>query len=183
VELTLSRLSPDSLHDFLDYFDHRAFLDNDDWAGCYCQAYLNPPQTDQEEIFGPGKARQAACDRIATNQMDGYLAYSNGKVVGWCAAGQSKLFQALPDATDTLARIICFNVDPSFRQQGLAGKLLDLVIEDLITRGFAAIEAAPSTEPTSQLSFQGTVSMFEKRGFEKVMDLANSTVLMRLHTS
>lgn len=179
MEIRLERLTPGTLHDFLDYFDHRAFLNDEDWAGCYCQAYINPPDTDPELVFGEGKARQAACDRVNTGSMDGYLAFDGNKMIGWCAAGNSKLFQALPDAQDTLARIICFNVDPELRNQGIAGAMLDLVIEDLIERGFAAIEAAPSTEETSEKSFQGTVSMFTARDFEKVMDLPTGQTLMR----
>ena len=113
--------------------------------------------------------------------MGGYIAFQEDKVIGWCTAGESKLFAALPDAEDTLARIICFNIDPDLRQQGVAGVLLDLVIEDLIERGFAAIEAAPSIDETTERSFQGTVSMFSKRGFEQVMNLPTGQVLMRRH--
>jgi ribosomal protein S18 acetylase RimI-like enzyme len=179
VELRLERLNPETLHDFLDYFDHRAFLNDEDWAGCYCQAYLNPPGTDPESVFGEGKARQAVCDRVNSGTMDGYLAFDGDRMVAWCAAGNSKLYELLPDAEDTLARIICLNVDPDLRQQGIAGKMIDLVIDDLTARGFAAIEAGPSSDETSQKSFQGTVSMFATRGFEKVMDLPTGQVLMR----
>ena len=181
MELVLKRLEVETLDDFLDYFDHRAFLRDEDWAGCYCQAYLNPPDTNEEDVFGPGKARQAACDRVNTGRMDGYLVYTNDKVVGWCAAGKSMLYERLPDADDTLARIICFNVDPDLRQRGIANKMLDLVIDDLIQRGFAAVEAAPATNQTSDKSFQGTVAMFENRGFDKVVDLPTGQVLMRRH--
>jgi ribosomal protein S18 acetylase RimI-like enzyme len=179
VEIRLERLTTDSLHDFLDYFDHRAFLRDEDWAGCYCQAYLYPPSTPAEEIFGPGKARQAACDRVAEGKMDGYLAYSEQRVVGWCAAGQGKLFGSLPEAEDSLARIVCFNVDPDLRQQGLASTMLDLVLQDLEAREFTAVEAAPLATETSDRSFQGTVSMFSSRGFERVVDMPNGAVLMR----
>lgn len=179
MEIRIERLCPENLHDFLYYFDHRAFLNDDDWAGCYCQAYLNPPDTDPESVFGEGKARQAACDRINAGRMDGYLAFAGDRVVGWCAAGNSKLFELIPDAEDTLARIICFNVDPDLRKQGIAGAMLDLVIEDLISRGFAAIEAGPSQGEATEKSFQGTISMFAARGFEKVMDLPAGQVLMR----
>jgi len=181
VDIKLTRLSPDSLHDFLEYFDHRAFLNDEDWAGCYCQAYIHPPGTPEEEVFGEGKARQSACDMVEAGKMDGYLAFQDDKVIGWCAAGESKLFAALPDAEDTLARIICFNIDPDMRQQGVAGTMLDLVIEDLIERGFAAIEAAPSSNEANERSFQGTVSMFQKRGFEKIIELPTGQVLMRSH--
>lgn len=181
MELTIKRLTVETLHDFLDYFDHRAFLNDEDWAGCYCQAYLNPEGTDPESVFGEGKARQAACDRVNTGRMDGYLAFHGERMVGWCAAGNSKLYEALPGAEETLARIICFNVDPDLRHQGLASKMLDLIIEDLIKRGFAAIEAAPSNDDTSEKSFQGTHSMFSSRGFEKVMDLPTGQTLVRRH--
>lgn len=113
--------------------------------------------------------------------MDGYLAYTDNKVVGWCAAGNSKLFERLPDADDTLARIICFNIDPALRNQGIANKMLDLVIADLEKRGFAAVEAAPTLAETTERSFQGTVSMFESRGFDKIVEIPTNQVLMRKH--
>lgn len=181
MELKVKRLSVATLHDFLDYFDHRAFLRDDDWAGCYCQAFMHPPTTKEEDVFGPGKARQAACDLVTEGEMDGYLAYEGEKVIAWCAAGSSKLYRALPDADEKLARIICLNVDPDLRQRGIASELLDTVIKDLETRGFAAIEAAPSLSETSDKSFQGTVEMFSQRGFEKVTEINENQVLMRKH--
>ena len=111
--------------------------------------------------------------------MDGYLAYSEQRVVGWCAAGQGKLFGSLPEAEDSLARIVCFNVDPDLRQQGLASTMLDLVLQDLEAREFTSVEAAPLATETSDRSFQGTVSMFSSRGFERVVDMPNGAVLMR----
>ena len=179
MQIQLKRLNLESLHDFLDYFDHRAFLNDDDWAGCYCQAYLNSPDTNPEEIFGEGKARQAACDRVAAGNMDGYLAYEGERVIGWCAAASSLMFQALPGADERLARILCFNIDPEFRNRGLASQILDLVIEDLASRNFEAVEAAPRDEAFSERSFQGTPEMFQRRGFEEIMELDQGQVLMR----
>ena len=179
MDLEIKRLEIETLHDFLDYFDHRAFLNDEDWAGCYCQAYLHPPETNPEEIFGAGKARAVACRKVTEGSMDGYLAYSDRKVVGWCAAAESKMFQAIPGAEDRLARIICFNIDPDLRGQSLASKMLDLVLEDLEGLGFEAVEAAPRDEPFGPRSFQGTKEMFAKRGFEEIMDLSPGQTLMR----
>jgi ribosomal protein S18 acetylase RimI-like enzyme len=179
MTLTIKRLSTETLDEFLEYFDHRAFLNDEDWAGCYCQLYLAAPGTPEEDVFGPGKARAGACDKVASGKMDGYLGYKEGKVVGWCAAGSSMLYPAIPDAEDTLARVLCFNIDPDHRQQGVAGELLDLILQDLNDRGFAAVEAAPSIEPATARSFQGTVPMFTERGFEKVTELNENQVLMR----
>lgn len=179
MELVLKRLGTETLHDFLEYFDHRAFLNDEDWAGCYCQAYLHPPGTDAGEIFGEGRARAMACDKVVEGSMDGYLAYSEGKVVGWCAAAESKMFQAIPGAEDKLARIICFNIDPDLRGQSLASRMLDLILDDLEKRGFEAVEAAPRDEEFGPRSFQGTKDMFAKRGFDEIMELTPGQTLMR----
>ena len=45
-DLVMKRLSAQTLEDFLDYFDHRAFLDNSQWSGCYCQFYLGTADED-----------------------------------------------------------------------------------------------------------------------------------------
>jgi hypothetical protein len=41
------------------------------------------------------------------------------------------------------------------------------------------VEAAPSKESASAKSFQGTVAMFEERGFEKITEINANQVLMR----
>ena len=182
MDLELKRISVDSLHDFLDYFDHRAFLNDEDWAGCYCQAYLNEANDNGEEAWVEGAARQRACDRISSGAMDGYLAYNQGRVVGWCSAGSSKLYPGVPEAQESLAVIVCMNIDPDFRHQGLAGQIMDLVISDLTERGFAAVEATPHKNgDASDKSFRGTLSMYQSRGFEPVTELGELYVLMRKH--
>ena len=115
--------------------------------------------------------------------MDGYLAYENGKVVGWCAAGSSLMYPGLPGAQETVARILCFNVDPDQRGQGLSGRILDLILEDLKLRGFEAAEAGPNKDSYSIKSYRGSFDMFAKRGFEPVVDLEDGFVLVRKHLS
>jgi ribosomal protein S18 acetylase RimI-like enzyme len=181
-ELTFKRLSVDSLHDFLDYFDHEAFTDNEKWAGCYCQFYLNDPAKVGSQPTSKEGNRQSACDRVESGDMDGYLAYQDGKVVGWTAAGASSLFPGLPDANDRLARILCFVIHPEHRGEGVATGMLDHAIADLSARGFAAIEAAPYTAPEMQASnYRGHLSMYQKVGFEVVVDMGEFGVLVRKH--
>lgn len=171
--LILRRLSVETLDDFLDYFDHRAFLNDPNWSGCYCQFYLNDGTENSTDN------RQLACDRVQTGKMDGYLAYLDDQVVAWCAAANSLLFPMFPDSSEQLARILCFNVDPDRRGQHLAGQMLDLVLADLAERGFEAVEAAPSKSEYSNKTYRGSLSMFRKRGFEIVTDLDDSFVLVR----
>lgn len=181
-ELTFKRLTVDSLHDFLEYFDHTAFSDGSKWSGCYCQFYLNTDEYNDSKQATPESNRESACDRVESGHMDGYLAYQDGKVVGWTAAGASKLFPALPDADDKLARVLCFVIHPDHRGEGVATGLLEHAVKDLAERGFAAVEAAPYTQP-EQLAknYRGHLSMYKKAGFEEVVDMGEFGVLVRKH--
>lgn len=167
----IKALETEDLHGFLDFFDHRAFANDPDWDGCYCQTYLNSqPEWDGESDPKP-ILRQSACDNISDGKMQGYLAYEGDKVVGWCAAGESNLFNH-PDAEDRLARVICFVVDENFRGQGVANQLLEFAIRDLKVKGFAEIEARPAqAKDRSKENYRGPWALFEKHGFLKYRDL------------
>lgn len=187
VELRFEALSTETLHDFLDFFDHVAFNgSNEQWTGCYCQFYLNTPERIKEIQASPDTRpalnRESACSRIETGQMQGYLAYDKDELVGWVAAGESKLYPGIPDAQDKLARILCFVIHPKRRNEGIATSLLQHVVGDLRVRGFEAVESAPYTSVQKfEGNYRGTVSMFEKAGFELVTDMGEAGLLMRLH--
>ncbi|MEY2815808.1 MAG: hypothetical protein RJA78_384 [Actinomycetota bacterium] len=179
-DLELKRLSVDTLEDFLEYFDHRAFLDDKNWDGCYCQFYLGTPEVEGLSLEDKAKKNRAlACSRVETGAMDGYLVFQGSKVLGWCAAASSLLFPGLPGAEEKLARILCFNIDPDHRGQGVAGAMLDLVIEDLKQRQFEAVEAGPRTDSYGDKSYRGSKEMFLKRGFEEVANIGDGFVLVR----
>ena len=186
VELRIEALAVSNLHEFLEFFDHEAFNgSNEKWDGCYCQFYLNSAERNEAIKANPvTKAainRSDACTRVETGKMQGYLAFDGDQVVGWNLAGESLLFPEVPDANETLARMLCFVIHPKRRGEGIASAMLAHAVEDLRIRGFAAIEAAPyrATE-NFELNYRGTVSMFEKAGFEQVADLGDFGLLMRL---
>ena len=176
----LKRLSVATLDDFLDYFDHRAFLDNAEWSGCYCQFYLGTPDEDIPLDQKIDQNRKLACSRVETGAMEGYLLYSEDKVIAWCAAGSSMLYPDFPDAQELLARILCFNVDPDLRGQGVASALLNLVVADLAERGFEAVEAAPVTKVLpNRIPYRGTLTMFLSQGFTEVVSFPDNHTLVR----
>lgn len=177
--VNIKALETNDLHDFLDFFDHRAFANDPDWDGCYCQHFLAQPAWDGESDPKP-ILRQAACDNISHGKMQGYLAYENDQVVGWCAAGESKLFEQVPGAEDKLARIVCFVVDEDHRNQGIARSLLEYAIDDLTKKGFAEIEAFPCRpENKTKSNFRGPHHMYLQYGFENYRDMAEEGILVR----
>ena len=139
TELTFANLSVDTLHDFLNYFDHQAFEPGHKWSGCYCQFYLQNPSEGEAQTADSAGNRQSACDRVAAGEMQGYLAYEGTTVVGWCAAGASALFQGVPGAEEKLARMLCFVIHPAHRGKGVAKALMRHAIADFEARGFAAV--------------------------------------------
>jgi hypothetical protein len=58
--------------------------------------------------------------------------------------------------------------------------MLEHAVKDLGARGFAAIEAAPYIAPEMQASnYRGHLSMYQKTGFEVVVDMGKFGVLVR----
>src|SRR5262245_49039429 len=91
-------LAPDCLADYLDFFDHRAFTDNPQWAGCYCYfPYHDPKSSPEWQKRSAADNRQAACACIQSGHSQGYLAYDGDRVVGWCNAAPRLRYPMLND--------------------------------------------------------------------------------------
>ena len=161
------RLTPDELEGFLSFMGGPAFATNPQWAGCYCQFYLDSPDSqtpseDKEQIN-----RQKACDRISDGTMHGYLAFDGEKVIGWLAANKGNNFKMLPPTSETTARMLCFVVDKNHQRQGVASALLNFAVEDLGRQGFEIVEAAPlASDQFESWGYRGKLSTFIKAGFE-----------------
>jgi ribosomal protein S18 acetylase RimI-like enzyme len=180
-------LTPQRLPDFLDFFDHRAFVDNPKWQSCYCHF----PHADHANVVWKERTleqnRTASCERIARGTMDGWLAYAEGQTVGWCNAGARQLIAGLFDTVEPLAdrigAISCFVVAPAFRGQGLATALLQAACEGLHARGFEWAEAYPrSAAANAAEQHHGSLTMYRAAGFEIVAreDDGGLTVRKRL---
>ena len=194
--LTVLRLSPARQDDYLRFFDHErgpAFADNPEWARCYCHYYEVSPALDWKAFDGPMN-RAAMTARIATGEMDGYLAYDDGEVVGWMnAQPYAKLPHAcarmriaappLPVPAHEAAAIVCFVVAPARRRQGVARALLTAGVADLAARGLALVDAFPwNTEPGNERAadhYHGSLPLFAQAGFVPIAVHENVTVVRK----
>ena len=76
--------------------------------------------------------------------------------------------------------MLCFVIHPKRRGEGIATAVLAHAIEDLRIRGFSAIEAAPyKSVPNFDCNYRGTLSLYEKPGFDHVADLGDFGLLIR----
>ncbi len=109
----------------------------------------------------------------------GLIAYRGGSAVGWVSLGPREDYDRL-EHSRLLGRlderpvwsIVCFVVAKSARGEGIALALLDAAIAYAREHGATLLEAYPvdtgGTRIHSAYAYRGTLSMFERAGFEVV---------------
>ena len=156
MNLSIRKLTVELLDDWLFYFDKDAFSDNDEWCGCYCMCYHWNNALQKKRAWNCDKDcseynREQAIDFIKSGRMQGYLAYVDNEVVGWCNANDKKAYDnvnfnfadEVPDNGEKIKSIVCFSVSPKYRGCGVATALLKYVCEDAKNDGFDFVEAYP----------------------------------------
>ncbi len=188
-EITIRRLAPELLDDYLAFFDGPAFADNPDWAACYCFfPYADEAGVTDEGgdafLARPAQAnREAIIEAVRAGRAGGYLAYAEGRVVGWISAGARARYPQLARLPGDSARTgvtPCFTIDPAWRRRGVARALLEAAIEGLRAEGMVCLEAGPYTSPRDDAHrYKGTIELYESVGYERVADLPGGITLMQ----
>jgi len=163
--LTAARLA-----DFLAFFDGDAFADNPKWASCFCQCFYEDHSKLHWNSRTAAENRAAACRRIGEGTMQGFLAYREGRVVGWCNAAPRPLLHALdsepiPDGAHA-GTILCFLVTPAARGSGIATALLRGACDGLRVQGLRYVDANPRPDATGVgENHYGPLRMYLAAGF------------------
>ena len=171
-QLVVRELTPSLKDDFLHFFDAVAFADNPDWSDCYCSAYHFTNNK------GKAESRREASNLIEEDKMHGFLAYDNGKPVGWCNAaprssypGVQWLMSPGPEKYEKVGSIVCFVIGSTHRKQGVASQLLNAACNKFAQKGLEYAEAYPVKKPASAAwDFPGPLSMYLKNGFSTHRD-------------
>lgn len=177
-------LTPALEPDLVGFFEGDAFADNPKWASCYCQfLHVDHREVDWHRRTA-AENRAACCARVAAGRMPGYLAYRDGKVVGWCNAAPRTMLAAFDDEPDPdagrIGIIACFVVAKAHRRTGVARSLLEAACAGLAAQGLAFAEAMPKpgTEDDGANHF-GPLALFAAAGFVKVRDGEHGSVIVR----
>jgi ribosomal protein S18 acetylase RimI-like enzyme len=196
VSYRIERLTPALGADYLRFFDHEkgpAFADNPEWAKCYCHYYEVPVAVSWPSFDGPAN-RDAMAARIASGEMDGFLAYAGGDVVGWVnAQPYHKLVHAcarlkiaappLPVPAHDAAAIVCFVTAPEWRRRGVARALLEGALANFAARGIQVVDAFPwnvgPDDTAATDHYHGSPSMFSAAGFVEIARHDNVTVVRK----
>jgi GNAT superfamily N-acetyltransferase len=166
-------ITPESADDVGRFFDTDAFPDNPWWGACYCMFFplggkLNADWG--EEPWQENRLNQL--ERIRAGSTTGMLAYSGGRIVGWCNATARAEFPSMATGDDEgVASVVCFVVSPPYRGHRVATDLLDGVVRTFSDMGFQRLEGYPVRDATDQRrAFHGTVDLFAGAGFEVVSE-------------
>ena len=186
-ELEIRPLTPNLLEDYLDFFDNVAFADHPEWVQCYCMHFHHQSKWDDE----PHRSnRDRVIEHINAGAVQGYLAYSDGKVAGWCNANDKKNYAALkhnvkPEIWEAnkgkkVKSVVCFLVAPEMRGKGIATKLLERACADAQADGYDFIEGYPPAGACDMYAaHHGTVKLFEKFGFAIYKQIGNDCIMRK----
>ena len=186
-------LTPELHADYLDFFDHRAFTDDNPNGPCYCTS----PNQDEDEIkqmvsafksFGvKDTLRRYAADMLNKNKIQGYLAYDGELSVGWCNAADMESYAgfvpgfARKNACGKTVSIVCFEIAPEYRGMGIASALIDRVCKDAKSKGYAAVEGYPKlSDKRNDFDYQGPLQLYQKAGFAEAAREKGQAVMRKV---
>ena len=189
--IVIKPLTSELTADYLDFFDNRAFTDDNPNGPCYCTS----PNQDEENISRmvsefktngvKETLRKYAVEMLNRNQIQGYLAYDGDLSVGWCNAADIESYAGfVPDFArkNTCGKtisIVCFEIAPEYRGKGIASAFIDRVCSDAKTKGYAAVEGyAKLSDERNDFDYQGPVRLYQKAGFVEAAR-ENGQVVMR----
>ena len=189
--IIIKQLTAELNNDYLDFFDNRAFTDDNPNDPCYCTS----PNQDEEsikqmvsefKIYGvKDTLRKYAEEMLNENKIHGYLAYDGDLSVGWCNASDKESYDGfVPDfarenSCGKTISIVCFEIAPGYRGRGIASAFIERVCSDAKNIGYAAVEGyAVISDIRNDFDYQGPVRLYQKAGFTEAARL-NGQIIMR----
>ncbi len=193
MALEIRRLTPDLAEDYIHFFDITPHDDNVSDNKCYCACWCNDDYAGKDFSFAENR-RKYALQYVKGNNIQGYLAYSDDKIVGWCNANTKsdclkcvswQRFMAYvpleePNSDIKVKSIFCFVIAPEMKRQGIATRLLERVCKDAAQEGFDFVEAYPYKELSYQSSdYGGHFEMYKKAGFHVLLEAEQGLVIRK----
>ena len=179
MSIEIRKLTPELAEDYVRFFDETPH-NLKYHTKCYCVCWSSNDDSKSGDSSTPKKRRELALQYVKDGSLQGYLAYDNDIVVGWCNTNTKSdclkciswryLMDSLPSEESALEikikSIFCFTVAPEMQRQGVASRLLARVCQDAAADGFDFVEAYPDKEVTDKSeNFVGYADMYKKISF------------------
>jgi GNAT superfamily N-acetyltransferase len=175
MNLIIKPLAPELAADYLDFFDNRAFKDREG-AFCYCTWFHFDCSVKDYYAQGKDAMREQTSVYISNGKLNGYLAFTDNTVIGFCNADNKANYQRLKadfftrnDSSKQIKSVVCFTVDPEYRGKGVAAALLTRIIADAQNQNYTAVESYPRLHDKHEpFDYAGPARLYEKFGFIEV---------------
>lgn len=167
------------------------FGDKGACGGCWCMHWRQVRGENWKKVQGlPNKNRFKKL--VQTGKAHGALAYSRNEPIGWISFDRRKDFIKLDrapslqcDDADKVWSIPCFYIRPQFRGKKVGTQLLKFAVQVLKKKKAKIIEGYPLSVTSKNplpgaFAWVGTVSLFKKAGFKKVLPQKAGKQRMRL---
>lgn len=198
MNIEIRKLSPELAEDYVRFFDttpHSEIPDNDE-CKCYCVWWCNDNHDVENIDFLSTQElrRNYTIRNIKGNNIQGYLAYCDDKVVGWCNANTKadclrcfcwKRFMGSVSIEELsmgvrVKSIFCFLIAPYMRKKGITKMFLERICQDAVQDGFDFIEAYPQKEYINEAKdFMGPAELFKKKGFTMYGETEDKLVMRK----
>ena len=195
MKVEIKKLTPERVEDYVQFFDTVPHNPSGNGDKCYCVTFCKDAVYQSGGLYWYPTAeerRQHGMKRVMDGDIQGYLAYVDGEVVGWCNAGDKADYGECIDHVRTYGNvpveksqpgekikfIFCFAVAPSVQRRGVVTQLINFVCEDARAAGFECVEAHTYRDFTRD-GFKGTLGMYEKCGFTVYVEEGDNVVVRR----
>jgi len=193
MKIEIRKLTPEDAEEYVTFFDETPHDVNIDERKCYCVTWRSDDAYvgDGDHWFSTrAERRERAIQFVRTGSLQGYLAYHDGKIVGWCNASAdchgcvNYLREHWPieeDQADIKVKsIFCFVIAPEMQRKGIATQLVERICKDAAEDGFDFVEAYTSTELSDVTNqYVGFLAMYEKCGFHKCAEQEDKVVMRK----
>ena len=127
---------------------------------------------------------------IPDDKIQGYLAYYQDKIVGWCNATENcqgginylRTYWPIEEyrADVRVKSIFCFVIAPEMQRKGIATQLVTNICKDAANEGYDFVEAYVNKGFTNTANeLRGPLSMYEKCGFSKSVEQEGKVVVRK----
>lgn len=191
--IDICKLTPERLDDYLYFFENVAHTDNKEWDRCYCVNFCSDNNAEIAGLLRDAEIRRTyAIKYVNESLLQGYLAYYDGQVVGWCNTNDKKDclecfgWQIISGGTKVIDEstrvkaVFCFTVAPAMRGKHIATALLERVIQDACKDGYDYIESYPNkTACDTYYNFVGPIELYKKFGFAQLGETENRLIFRK----
>ena len=194
MTIDIRKLTPADTEDYIRFFDTTPHDDGNPENTCYCVSWCSDDHRKMVEYPSREERSKMAAAYIKSGKLQGYLAYVDGQLAGWCNANTKAeclhcggwLF-SMPqisalqyDQSEKTKSIYCFLVAPAMKRKGIAKRLLQYVCQDAARSGFDYVEAYPQKDAADvRMHFMGFPGMYEEAGFHVYAETEEKFVMRK----